>query len=105
MAPKPKAGAPNAAGFDPVRWVGKAFLAAVQKDPGLYRDVYYLIRERVGNNLAGELVAALHDAGADQFEKPKKEMTDEAKAKLVERLAKGKRAKQIAQAETLEELK
>lgn len=100
----PKARAPNmAANFDPVRWVGKAFLAVVQKDPTLYRDLYYLIRERVGNNLAGELVSALHDAGADQFEKPKKEMTDEAKAALVARLQKGKRAKRVPPEEVLQD--
>lgn len=97
MAPRPKNPNMAAGGFDPVRWVGKAFLAVVQKDPTLYRDMYYLIRERVGNNLAGELVSALHDAGADQFEKPKKEMTDEAKAALVARLAKGKRKKQATE--------
>lgn len=101
----PKARTPNmAANFDPVRWVGKAFLAVVQKDPALYRDLYYIIRDRVGNNLAGELVSALHDAGADQFDKPKKEMTDEAKAALIARLKKGKRKKQEAQAETVQDL-
>lgn len=105
MAPKPRAPKTDAHGFDPVRWVGKAFLAVVQKDPALYRDLYYIIRDRVGNNLAGELVSALHDAGADQFEKPKREMTDEAKAALVARLAKGKRKKQAPEADPLQELK
>jgi hypothetical protein len=103
MAPKAKNPSTTAAGFDPVRWVGKAFLAVVQKDPALYRDLYYIIRDRVGNNLAGELVSALHDAGADQFDKPKREMTDEAKAALVARLAKGKRKKQGIDPELVEE--
>lgn len=91
-------------------WVGLELVKALTAAPEATEPLVRLVQEHAGAGRAGGLINALIDVGIEVRPKPKKEMTDDAKAALVARLQKGKRKKQAhkndgePEAESLQDL-